>query len=372
MSKIGYTLPVFACASALAGFYYLQEKIARKSVSLSLINPDERVNIPIEQVALIDNRTALAITLSDSGDHLDITDHTPVWAKVTIWEQKSSSSFAEKEKISIKGGEGVGKQLNKQGESAIYSYAKSLLNYHLLPLLKPDEKLEITLILPEGRQLAKRTSNESFGIVEGLSLLGTTGIVQPLTSPKQLEIYQQELKQKLEHSKSLIFCIGENGLDLVQQLNISPNKVIKTANWVGSLLVESALNGIESILLFGYHGKLIKLAGNIFHTHHHLADARQEIFTAHCVKIGVTIDRLQLLLQEETIESSRQLLHQWTPQQCEQVYQSIAETIDHNSQNYIFRHSTRHVTVGCVLFDRKRKIIQKSSNGTVLLDQFML
>ncbi len=118
--------------------------------------------------------------------------------------------------------------------------------------------------MPEGRTLAQRTSNEAFGVVEGLSLLGTTGISQPLSAPGQLEAFRSELRQKASVFDCLVFCVGENGLDLVKSLGIEPLRLVKTANWLGPLLVEAGIQGVQSILLFGYHGKLIKLAGGIF------------------------------------------------------------------------------------------------------------
>ncbi|MFM6407720.1 MAG: cobalt-precorrin-5B (C(1))-methyltransferase CbiD, partial [Microcystis sp.] len=171
--------------------------------------------------------------------------------------------------------------------SAIYSYAQRLLQENLRPLLLPQESIKVTIILPEGKKLATRTSNAAFGVVEGLSLLGTTGISQPLSAPGQLEIFREQLKNLSRRFDRLVFCIGENGLDLAPQMGINPDILVKTANWIGPMLLEAQLQGISEILLFGYHGKLIKLAGGIFQTHHHLADGRREILTAYAAKMGL-------------------------------------------------------------------------------------
>jgi cobalt-precorrin-5B (C1)-methyltransferase len=103
-------------------------------------------------------------------------------------------------------------------------------------------------VLPEGRILATRTSNTVFGVVEGLSLLGTTGISQPLSAPGQLDACLQELRAK--HSSQsgggelpLVFCIGKNGLDLAQKMGIDRDRIIKTANWLGPLLAEAGAVG---------------------------------------------------------------------------------------------------------------------------------
>ncbi|OKH25258.1 cobalt-precorrin-5B (C(1))-methyltransferase [Hydrococcus rivularis NIES-593] len=366
--RSGYTLPVFACASAIAALRYLHRDEIGDTISLDLIEPAQIVEISIEQVARIGENSALAITRSDPGDNLDLTRNTPVWALVEIEVQRSHP-----EQIIIQGGEGVGKQIDNEGKAAIYSYAQRLLRENLQRLLKPEEKILVTIILPEGRRLAERTSNEAFGVVEGLSLLGTTGISQPLSAPSQLEAFQEELTIKAKQCDRLVFCVGENGLDLAQQMGIHPEQLIKTANWLGSMLVAAAMQQVRSILLFGYHGKLIKLAGGIFHTHHHLADGRLEILTAHCAQIGLPTPILQQIFTSSTAEAALKLLREIDEREgsnwVEQVYGAIAQTIDRRSQDYIRKQAEKEVQVGSILFDRKRSILVSSPMGKTLLDR---
>ena len=397
--SLGYTLPVFACGAAIAALRHLHQVLADNFVTVDLIEPPKTVTIAIEQVAKLNSQSALAITRSDPGQHLDITRNTPVWAVVEAEEQRcrgaevqrcrgaevQRSRGAEGQRgrgaegqrregdwqIAIRGGEGIGRQINNGNKAAIYSYAQKLIQENLKPLLYPDEKVTVTIILPEGERLAQRTSNSAFGVVEGLSLLGTTGIVQPLTAPSQLEAYQAELKEKATKFDSLVFCIGENGLDLAQKLGINPERLVKTANWLGSMLVVAALEQVRSIVLFGYHGKLIKLAGGIFHTHHHLADGRLEILTAHCAQLGLPTSIIQQIYNSSTTESALQLLRKVDRSQennwVERVYQSIATKIDLRSQDYIRQHGEREVCVGSVLFDRQREIIKISNNARDLI-----
>ncbi|MDY7022648.1 MAG: cobalt-precorrin-5B (C(1))-methyltransferase CbiD [Cyanobacteriota bacterium] len=374
--RSGYTLPVFACAAAIAAFKHLrsQNYQSLNTVELNLIEPNQIVEISIEQVATLQPNIALAITRSDPGDNLDLTRHTPIWAKVELSDNFDCNSN-HNEKISLVGGEGIGYQ-KQTGDAAIYTYARRLFQENLAPLLQPTEKIQITIILPEGRQLAKRTSNEAFGVVEGLSLLGTTGISQPLSAPGQLEAFIEELQQKASQYKSLVFCVGENGLDLAQKLGISSQQTVKTANWIGPMLAASGLAGVESILLFGYHGKLIKLAGGIFHTHHHLADARLEILTAHCAKLGLPTENLRTVFDCETTEVALNFLRtldQSSESQnvswVKQIYGSIASKIDQKSQTYIRDRTQHQVQVGSILFDRQRKIVIKSAAGDTLLSK---
>ncbi|MDJ0845459.1 cobalt-precorrin-5B (C(1))-methyltransferase CbiD [Crocosphaera sp.] len=368
----GYTLPVFACASAIAALTHLQNKKNTETVSFNLIEPDETVTIPVQQVAKINNNTALAITLSDPGDNLDLTRNTPIWAIVELGQNSNKN---EQEKIIIKGGEGIGKQINQNNKDAIYYYATKLLRQNLKPYLNPREAITVTIILPEGKKLAKRTSNEAFGVIEGLSLLGTSGISRPLSSPEQLDSYQQELREKAQQFDTLVFCLGENGLDLAGKSGINPQQLIKTANWLGPLLVTAATEKVESILLFGYHGKLIKLAGGIFHTHHHLADGRLEILITHGVKIGLDNKILQQLLTCQTTEEGLQFLRKidaetnnnWT----EKVYQSIVETIDKKTNLYIKKYVEFDVKIGSIVFGRDRKIIMVSETGKILQNKLI-
>ncbi|MFS8120575.1 MAG: cobalt-precorrin-5B (C(1))-methyltransferase, partial [Microcoleus sp.] len=209
----GYTLPVFACAAALAALRCLRDATkCVDSVSVDLLEPPITAEIAIEQASVLKTGTALGVTRSDPGDNLDLTRNTPVWAMVELGKREEGENGGEREQIVILGGEGIGRRAI-DGGAAIYDYAMRLLLANLGQELKPSEKITVTLILPLGRQLATRTSNEAFGVVEGLSLLGTTGISQPLSAPGQLEIYREELQQKAEQFDTLVFCIGENGLD---------------------------------------------------------------------------------------------------------------------------------------------------------------
>jgi cobalt-precorrin-5B (C1)-methyltransferase len=378
--RSGYTLPVFATASAIAALQCLQESTStsKSVVTLDLITPPQQVEISIDRAALIQPQMALGITHSDPGDNLDLTRDTPVWA-VVEWADSS-----QVEKIVLLGGEGVGKQSNLENRPAIYSYAQQLLQVNLAPLLAPAQKIRVTIVLPEGRMLATRTSNAAFGVVEGLSLLGTTGISQPLSAPGQLDACLAELRAKWNggtadrmvpqnNNVPLVFCIGENGLDLAQRMGIERERIIKTANWLGPLLAEAGLLKVPKLLLFGYHGKLLKLAGGIFHTHHHLADGRLEILVAAAARMGLPSAQLAGLFDCETAEDVLKYLHtidtiersDWVTQ----IYSYLTNRIDTRSQTYIYSQSQQSVSVGSVIFDRQRQVIATSPTGRTFLTQ---
>ncbi len=407
--RSGYTLPVFATASAIAALTYLQQSNSLGSidvVDLDLITPAERVTISIEQVGLIQPGMALGITRSDPGDNLDLTRDTPIWA-VVAWADPN-----QVESIELVGGEGVGKQSNLDDRAAIYSYAQQLIRANLERLLLPGQRIRVTIILPEGRALATRTSNAAFGVVEGLSLLGTTGISQPLSAPGQLDLCLVELRFKVGRSGThtsakadatrtatfsdhpqpirsqsvslrsggeqgeqlpLVFCIGENGLDLAQQMGIDRGQIIKTANWLGPLLAEAGVLGVPKLLLFGYHGKLTKLAAGIFHTHHHLADGRLETLVTAAARMGLAAEQLAGLFDCETAEDVLKYLRSIDRAEgtnwVKKIYGDLTERIDARSQSYIYSQTQQQVSVGAVLFDRQRQVIEASPTGAAFLTE---
>ncbi|MBD1910345.1 MULTISPECIES: cobalt-precorrin-5B (C(1))-methyltransferase CbiD [unclassified Leptolyngbya] len=366
--RAGYTLPVFACAAAIAALRWLQEDLRRlNTVSLDLVNPAETVEIPIEQVARLGPHSALGISRSDPGDNVDMTRNTPIWA---IVERLSEQALGEK--LTIRGGEGIG-WITAEERPAIYRYAQQVMEANLLPLLGEHDRITVTIILPEGRSLAQRTSNAAFGVVEGLSLLGTSGLSQPLSAPDQLEAFREDVRSR-PHRGCLVFCIGENGLSLAQQMGVPATRLVKTANWLGPLLVEAGMQGVEQILLFGYHGKLMKLAGGIFHSHHHVADGRREVLTAFCAQVGLSPENLQKIFSCQTAEAGLAHLRSldtaigscWV----DRVYGAIAQEVDHRAADYIRKHAERTVLVGSVLFGGDRQVIVVSKTGSAILTKF--
>ena len=132
------------------------------------------------------------------------------------------------------------------------------------------------------------------------------------------------------------------------------------------------MQGVQQILLLGYHGKLIKLAGGIFHTHHFLADGRQEVLAAHAAAQGVPSEVVKRLLACETAEAGLSLLGDLGEGWVERTYRAIAETIDARTSVYVRAQSGRSVRVGCLLFDRRRQIVMKSLHGDALLQEVLV
>ncbi|MBD2434022.1 MULTISPECIES: cobalt-precorrin-5B (C(1))-methyltransferase CbiD [Fischerella] len=354
MARTGYTLPVFAVAAAKAALMHLNSKNSQVSVEIDLL--PGIAEIPISQVATLESHSALAITLSDPGDNLDLTRNTPIWAWVRLSPRQSQA-------LVLEAGEGLGKTAS--GEAAIYSYARRLFDANLLPLIPPEQTVTVSIILPEGRQLAQRTSNEAFGILEGLSLLGTSGISQPLSAADHLEEFRQSLQTKVRDCTDLVFCIGNNGMQVAQRLGIPESAIAQTGNWIGAMLVEAGLYHANSVLLLGYQGKLIKLAGGIFNTSSHLADAKLEIISAAVVAVGGDLQAVSAVLEAKTADAAHKKLIELGL--SELVFGKLAEKISHKATAYVQKYANVTLKVGTVLFDRKGEIISQDSQATELL-----
>jgi cobalt-precorrin-5B (C1)-methyltransferase len=343
--KSGYTLPVFAIAAAKAAIFAIQ-KNSSTSVKLDLLESGSG-EVAIAQSAIIDENTGLAIAISDPGDNLDLTAGTPIWA----WVKLESSTGSER--IILEAGEGLGR--NARGEPAIYQLARDLAEVNLIPLLPKNITARIRFILPEGRALAKRTSNAAFGILEGLSLLGTSAISKPLSVEDKLEEFRLDLRSKATNSHEIVFYIGANGHQVAQNLGFQSSQLVQTANWVGAMLVEAALLGVTSITLVGYHGKLLKLAGGIFNTSSHLADARIDILVRAAVHEKLPFTLIQEIESLPTAEAVHKLLVQHN---CDrQIFQYLTNQITQRATAYIQKYTDRQIEIKTILCDRLGQLV---------------
>lgn len=361
MARTGYTLPVFAVASAKAALLHLQSNTTPQTVTLDLL-PESQPNsaeILIQQVARLDSISALAVTVSDPGDNLDLTRNTPIWA----WVRRTLRDDCQSQALILEAGEGLGR--TAAGEAAIYSYARRLFDANLLPLIADDQTVTVSIILPEGRQLAQRTSNEAFGVLEGLSLLGTSGISQPLSVAEHLESLRTTLQVKVQAHPHLVFCLGSNGMQVAKRLGIPNEAVVQTGNWIGALLVEAGLRGAQSVLLLGYQGKLIKLAGGIFNTSSHLADAKLEIISAAVIKAGGDLAAAQAVLKATTADAAYQTLVALGL--AEAVFGSLAQRISQRGGDYVRKYGDVKMRLGTVLCDRQGQIISQDAEAAELL-----
>jgi cobalt-precorrin-5B (C1)-methyltransferase len=358
-----FTLPVWVAAAAKSATNILNGNKFKDTEIIHLPNKKESITVPVCSSALLDNgKSSLAVSHCQSGLSLDITRGLEIWAYIQFRKTNFQSGEIVENGfprwLDFHAGYGVGK-FESSGQPCISKFARDLLCINLYPLLPKDSSIKVEIVLPEGKDRALKTSNEAFGVVDGLSLIGTQAEVQISASPDQLNNCKEILKNtcsKATFDGCLTFVIGENGKDLAMKFGLPASQIIKTGNWLGPLLVAAAENGVKKLLLFGYHGKLVKLSGGIFHTHHHLADGRLEILTSLAVKEGISFDLIKLISKSSSIENALLTLEARNPEVIPLVWGRMADEIEIKSRNYVNRYLSSSMEIGAVLFDRKRQI----------------
>ena len=329
---------------------------------IDLPNQEESITVPICSSALVDNgKKSLAISHCQSGLPLDITRGVEIWAFIQLSKASFKSGKIDNgfpDWLDFHAGYGVGK-FESSGLPCISNFARDLLCINLHPLLPKGSSIKVEIVLPQGKDRALKTSNEAFGVVDGLSLIGTQAEAQISASPNQLKNCKDILKHKCSKPTfdgSLTFVIGENGMDLALKFGLPANQIIKTGNWLGPLLVAAAENGVKKLLLFGYHGKLVKLSGGVFHTHHHLADGRLEILTSLAVREAIPFDLIKLISQSTSVENALITLQISNPEAVSLIWGRMAKEIEIKSRGYVNKYMSSSMEIGSVLFDRKRQI----------------
>ena len=194
-------------------------------------------------------------------------------------------------------------------------------------------------------------------MVDGLALIGTQAEVQRSAAPDQLQQVLADLRALAADAAFqgclVTLVIGENGLDLARQQGLGP--VLKVGNWVGPVLVAAAEAGVRDLLLLGYHGKLIKLAGGIFHTHHHLADGRLEVLVALGLDAGLC--RWPSCCNCAVLHPLRRPFRHWRPiKPALALGQHLAAIVERRSQSYVDRYGAWSMRIGAALFDRSRTL----------------
>jgi cobalt-precorrin-5B (C1)-methyltransferase len=153
-------------------------------------------------------------------------------------------------------------------------------------------------------------------------------------------------------------------MQVAARLGIPEAAIVQTGNWIGAMLVEAGLRGAESVLLLGYQGKLIKLAGGIFNTSSHLADAKLEIISAAVIRMG-NLAAAQAVLGARTADAAYQTLVGLNL--ADSVFRTLAEMITQKSTAYVKKYGDVEVTIGTALLDRQGQIISQDQSATELI-----
>ncbi len=357
----GFTLPVWVVAAAKAAAQVLIGQSFDAQQEIELLNDEKSIVVPIRSAATVHNgQKSIGISHCHPGNCLDITRGLEIWTclefiKIDNLQSEKSSSDSW---LKIVPGYGVG-ILDATEEISISAFARKLLVLNLLPFRKTGYFLQLEVIFPSGRELAEKTSNQSFGVVDGLALIGTQAEVQISASPDQLQTIINLLREKCSEpnfSGCLTFVIGENGFNLALQSGLPVSQIIKTGNWVGPLLVAAAEENVKDLLIFGYHGKLIKLAGGVFHTHHHLADNRLETLIALAVKEEIPFPLIKTLQGAVSIEAALLMLENQDLQSAKRLWKRLSIAVEIRSLEYVKRYVSCSMEIGAVMFDRKRQL----------------
>ena len=264
--RCGYTLPVWLAAAACAAVAALRGEPWQAERWLDLLEPAGLAPVPVRAAAALGDGWTLAESRCDPGDGLYLTRGLAVWALARWLEPSPASSGAkggedtrgeqQAEKgqqpdqdqhpwLQLEAGEGVG-IIASSGQLCISAYARALLHANLRPLVPASRRLQLRVVLPSGRQLAERTSNAAFGVVEGLALIGTQAASQASADPAQLQLTLDNLAARLaaaDFGGELILVLGENGLDLAPRLGLPAAPLLKVGNWLGPVLVAAGQGG---------------------------------------------------------------------------------------------------------------------------------
>jgi len=368
--KKGFSLPLWVAGAARSALKKLVGLPFENYELIKIPNEKKEIKIEIHSVGLLkEDSHALGITFAKSGLDLDITQNLEIWTIVSL-EKISFNNPVQTIPINIIAGSGVGIKKDTS-EICISNFAKEVLYENLLDSIPEGFNLKLEIIFPMGAFLAERTSNKSFGIVDGLSIIGTSAETYSSAPPDQLEEAKNNLTKLIQNDfkGEVVFVIGENGLNLAKTYNVNL-PIIKVGNWIGPLIVDAAIKNVKTVILFGYHGKLIKLAGGIFHTHNHLADGRIEILVYLAVQENVPSEIIVKLSQLNTLEDALLLLERFKKSLAEKLFNNLSNTIEKRSFNYVNRYVKTDIEIASIIFDRKRQIRWAGINGNKYISNF--
>ena len=283
--RMGYTTGSCAAAAAKAAAYMLLKKEEVPYVSL-LTPKGIQLHLEVLDIQRGENVVSCAIE-KDAGDDPDVTNKLWIYARVSLIEQAE---------IHILGGKGVGivtKPGLEQpvGSPAINKVPRQMITKELQQVCKNcgyTGGLEVEISVPEGEKTAEKTFNPRLGIIGGISILGTTGIVEPMSEAALVASIRVELKQQVETGhRSLVITPGNYGREFLKDnFPFDLERAVKCSNFVGDTIDMAVELGVENILFVAHIGKFIKVAGGIMNTHSRNADARMEILCANAAIAG--------------------------------------------------------------------------------------
>lgn len=359
--RLGYTTGTCATAASKAALITLLS--GKKKEHVEVLTPKGiKLDLDILDIETGENSCSCGIK-KDSGDDPDITNGTMIYAKVTLKDEPG---------IYIHGGKGVGTVTKKGldqpvGNSAINSVPRRMITENLTEVLDAFEcssGLDVEISVPEGETLAKKTFNPRLGIVGGISIIGTSGIVEPMSEQALVDTIKVELSTHHANGEDFILLTpGNYGSDYIKEyIGIPPEKAVLTSNFIGDAMVETEKLGFKGLLLIGHIGKLVKLAANMFNTHSKYGDSRMDIFSSCAGANGLRKERFYEMLECATCDDAIRILKE------ENIYEDTMKMIVSRIEKNM-KLKVPEMEIGVIVFSKEYGLLGESDNAKELLNR---
>ena len=349
-----------AAASAGAARMLLSGKVIE---NITVITPSgNSVTVGLTDIKKENDYVSCAVQ-KDSGDDPDVTDKILVYSTVSY----------EKSGITVDGGEGVGrvtkKGLKQQiGEAAINPVPRKMIEEQLKTAASDysyDGGLKAVISVPMGIQIAKKTVNPRLGIEGGISILGTTGIVEPMSEQALIDTISVELDvRKAQNEEFIIVTPGNYGQDFLRDnLGIAVDKCVKCSNFIGDTIDMCIEKGFKSMLLVGHIGKLSKLGCTIYNTHSRYADGRMEAFALCAALCGAEREVLENILGCITTDAALEILKK------EGIFDETIKMLEKRIDRSLKLRAKGSIEIGMITFSEEYGILCKTENADNMLEK---
>lgn len=297
------------------------------------------------------------VVIKDAGDDPDVTGGCQVITKVEILDEEGPVTFI--------GGEGIGTVTQdglkiSKGNPAINPVPREMTEKELRKIIG-EKAAKVTVSIPGGEELAKRTFNPRLGIMGGLSILGTTGIVRPMSEEAMKDSLLAELTMyRRQGFDSIVFVLGTTGENALKDYYGDFGCVLQVSNYIGDMLDEACEMGFKKILIGGFVGKLVKVAGGTMNTHSHISDGRLETICTHAAIAGADRETLERILACVTTRKAIEILE-------EKNLMGIWKPMADRAADFCIKRTRELSEVAMVFLDNEHKVMAESSNiGDVL------